>query len=712
MIDRPGPAKVLFVDDEAAARRAFARGMRQAGFDVETAATGAEALGRATQQRFAVIATDLRMPGMDGLTLIRRLQPIQPSTAFVIVTGLPDVDLHRDHVTDRSIVSIIGKPWEHDELAATLRNAVELHRRWGPVEPGDLVEPCCYSILLIEANPADVDLVERFLTRTRLASATVDHVARLDDGIDRLRSASYDVIIADLTLPDARGLDAVTKLQTAAADAAIIVLSGLEDDALAVQAVHLGAQDYLLKTRVDPHSLERSLRYATERKRAERRLAHMAHHDDLTGLANRASFRDRVGHALARCRRQHTVLGLMFLDLDRFKRINDTLGHDSGDAVLRQIAARLRSAVRESDSVARLGGDEFAVLLEDLTDPRAATEVAERILGALSLPVEIQSGEVAVTTSIGIALYPDAADTVEGLLKAADGAMYNAKSNGRNHYRVATPEDDGAARVRLRLEGEMLHAVERKEFLLHYQPQVDLRTGEIVAVEALLRWRRPDGTIVPPRRIVPLLEDMGLIGRVGEWVLQAACEQLRVWRESGLHDVRMAVNLSARQFDRHDIVSAVANTLAAAHLTPEMLELEITESTLMRDTKRANAALAGLKDLGVRIAVDDFGTGYSSLAYLERFAVDVLKIDQSFIRTSDHGLRTASVAGAIVGLGHRLGLDVVAEGIETSQQLRRMQDEGCDLVQGFLLGRPTADWLPTWGLAPALAEIPEQTEER
>ncbi len=704
MIDRLCPPKVLFIDDDPAARDAFARGMKAAGFDVDVADSGPQALGLATQRRYSVVATDLRMPGMDGLSLIRRMQSLQPAAAFVIVTGLPDVDLKRDDVSDRSIVSIVAKPWEQEDLAATLRTAVALHRRWESSAAGAVSQADdSLSILLIEDNPGDAELVVTYLRRTSLIVAGVDRVERLGDGLERLRATSYDVVIADLTLPDARGLDAVTRLQGAAPDSAIIVLSGLEDDELSVQAVQLGAQDYLTKERVDEHTLERSLRYATERKRAERRLAHLAHHDELTGLTNRSTFRERVDHALARCRRQQVGLGVMFLDLDRFKMINDTMGHDAGDILLAEVATRLKVAVRESDTVARLGGDEFAILLEDLEGPHVPSEIAERVIRAFEEPIDLGAAEVAVTTSIGIAQYPNTAETVEGLLKAADAAMYRAKAAGRNSYRIAQGYDDHGARARLRLEGDMLRAVERDEFLLYYQPQVNLRTARIVAVEALLRWRRPDGTIISPRRIVPLLEDMGLIGRVGEWVLSTACERLSSWQREGRTDLRIAVNLSAQQFDRYDLVGTVDHVLAEWSLEPAMLELEITESTLMRDTRRTNAALDGLKEMGVRIAIDDFGTGYSSLAYLERFAIDTLKIDQSFIRGSGNGEKRASVAGAIVGLGQRLGLDVIAEGVETGDQLRSIQGEGCEVVQGYLVGRPEPEWGADWGVPPPLS---------
>lgn len=682
--------RVLFVDDEPAARAAFARSVRSSGLAVETVSSGKEAIERATERAYAVIATDVCMPGIDGVSLIHRLRPIQPNASFVIVTGLPDADRYCATLPDGVAVSVITKPWDQRELVRVLHDAINRQPADGSnVPPVPDFEP---AILLIEDNPADARLVRAFLEETKLNQKVLDEVARLEEALVRLDKGSFDVVICDLNLPDAWGLDTLKRLQAAAPEPAVIVLSGVDDDALGLEAVQLGAQDYLTKGRIDAHTLERSIRYATERKRTQTRLAHLARHDELTGLTNRHTFAEHVAVAIGRAERYGAGFSVMFLDLDRFKTINDSLGHNAGDHVLAVAAARVCAAVRECDTVARLGGDEFGVLVENVSDTTATTEIAERIVAGLAVPVCLTDGEVIVTTSIGIALYPDDGRSVERLLKAADAGMYAAKATGRNTYRFASNSDLQPVESRLRLEQDLLKAVENEEFQVYFQPQVCLETRKVVGYEALLRWRRPDGSQVPPEKIVPVLEELGLINRVGRWVLQTACRQLKSWRATSSRDLRIAVNLSARQFNETSLVPTVEQTLRDVGLDSRALELEITEGLLMRDTERTRRALGDLKSLGVRLAVDDFGTGYSSLAYLERFAVDVLKIDQSFVRGAPASRRRAAITGAILGLGHGLGLQVVAEGVETEEELRYLRAEGCDLAQGFLLGAPAPRW--------------------
>ena len=431
------------------------------------------------------------------------------------------------------------------------------------------------------------------------------------------------------------------------------------------------------------------MRVLTERKQAH--LYRLAHYDSLTDLPNRLLFRDRLGQALARSRRQGGLVALMFVDLDRFKRINDTFGHAAGDLLLKTVGARLRASVRESDTVARMGGDEFTVTLCCVDDLHHVATIAQTILEALQKPCDLQGHDVVVTTSIGIAVYPfDPQDSgVDGLLRRADQALYRAKAQGRNNYQFYQPEMNEASVERLTLETKLRRAVEQQEFLTYYQPRLAAADGRLVAAEALVRWRAADGSLIPPSEFIPLAEDTGLILPLGEQVLRHACRQARAWRASAPEPFRIAVNLSARQFSQPNLVSAMAQILAQTDLDPGALEVEITESVAMGNAGATIQKLKAIADMGIAISIDDFGTGYSSLSYLKRFPVDSVKIDRSFVRHLPTDPDDAAIARAIIDMGHRLGLRVVAEGVETEAQLALLRSYGCDEVQGYLTGRPS-----------------------
>ncbi len=428
----------------------------------------------------------------------------------------------------------------------------------------------------------------------------------------------------------------------------------------------------------------------TERIRAEERLRYLAHHDVLTGLPNRALFLDRLEQAMARARRHDRTVAVMFMDLDRFKVINDSLGHAVGDALLRELAGRLRAAVRDGDTVARLGGDEFAVLLEDMARPEDASRVARKLLEALGEPFTAEGREFYLTASIGVSLFPADGDDAHALLKNADAAMYRAKERGRNSYGFYSAELGRRSARRLELETHLRRALERGELELHYQPQLCLRSGGVTGVEALLRWRHPQLGQVSPAEFVPVLEDTGLIVPVGHWVLERACAQLRAWREQGVDGFAVSVNLSAHQLHRPRIAEEILGVLDRTGIDTcsGCLELELTESLLMHEVEETIAKLERLREAGVRIAVDDFGTGYSSLAYLKRFPIHVLKIDRSFVRDLPDDPDDRVIARSILSLGHNLGLDVVAEGVETRAQLEFLRAEGCGAAQGYLFSPP------------------------
>jgi diguanylate cyclase (GGDEF)-like protein/PAS domain S-box-containing protein len=426
----------------------------------------------------------------------------------------------------------------------------------------------------------------------------------------------------------------------------------------------------------------------TEQKQVEEKIRHMAHHDALTQLPNRTLLYDRIGQAIAQAQRNDEVLALLFIDLDRFKTVNDSLGHPVGDRLLQAVAGRLVACTRSSDTIARIGGDEFVVLLGDLDRPEAARHVAQKILDSLSEPATIDGHELKVTPSVGICAYPHDGEDVGTLMRNADTAMYHAKQMGRNNYQFFTQAMNDAAQQRLVLENDLRYAVERGEFILHYQPQLDLKTDVIVGFEALVRWRHPQRGMVPPSEFIPAAEETGLIGPIGEWVLHEACSQARVWQKAGATQLQVAVNCSAQQFQREGFVETVGRILRETGMPALRLELEITESVIIHHSEEVNARFQALGDMGVRISIDDFGTGYSSLSYLKRLAIHQLKIDQSFVRDISSDPDDAAIVSAIIAIAHSLDLDVVAEGVETSEQLAYLRSLGCDTAQGYLFSRP------------------------
>ena len=434
--------------------------------------------------------------------------------------------------------------------------------------------------------------------------------------------------------------------------------------------------------------LEETEQRALAKREADAQLQHRAAHDLLTGLPNRTVLHDRLEQLLAQSRRTGQQLGVMFIDLDQFKFINDSFGHAVGDALLKAVGRRLVESVRESDAVTRLGGDEFAVILANLSAPHDAARVAQKIVDAMTAPFRLDSHEMFVTASVGIAIYPQDAADGETLLKNADAAMFRAKELGRNGFQFYTAAMNARAREKLLLENDLRHALERGELALHFQPKASLAGGYVTGFEALLRWHRTNNGAVSPAEFVPVLERSGLIVPVGEWVIDRACAQLRAWRDAGLEPVPIAINLSVRQFMRGDISATIVRALAEHDVEARLLEVEITESDAMRNPAEVAETLGRLRMRGLRISIDDFGTGYSSLAYLKRLPVDALKIDRSFVAGLPGNGEDASIARAVIGMAHSLGLKVIAEGVENAAQRDFLATHGCDEIQGYLLSRP------------------------
>jgi diguanylate cyclase (GGDEF)-like protein/PAS domain S-box-containing protein len=431
-----------------------------------------------------------------------------------------------------------------------------------------------------------------------------------------------------------------------------------------------------------------AVRDITVRRQTEETLKSLAYHDPLTGLPNRLLFHDRVSQGIERARRLRQPLTVMLVDLDRFKLINDSLGLEKGDQVLKAVGDRLAGALRKSDTVARLGGDEFMVLLLGTGGAETAAKVAQKLLDGLRPPLRVNGHELTTAASVGIALFPHDGDDADTLIKNADTALSRAKEQGRNHYQFYTEDMNSTAFERLMLESHLRKALEQGEFVIHYQPKVSLAHGRVVGVEALLRWQHPDLNLVPPSEFIPLAEETGLIVPIGEWVLKTACEEVARWHRAGFGPLDLAVNLSARQFQQRALTDTIAGVVAASGLPPAAVELELTESVIMRDAAESARRLRELTDLGFRLAVDDFGTGYSSLGYLRSFPISSLKIDRSFVRDLERDASGAAIPRAIAGLARSLGLKVVAEGVETRGQLEILRELGCEEMQGYLFSRP------------------------
>jgi diguanylate cyclase (GGDEF)-like protein len=551
------------------------------------------------------------------------------------------------------------------------------------------------TILLVEDNAGDARLIREMLNEQGSRDTELTHVDCMSAAEKHLAEHAVDIILLDLGLPDAQGLEAIRRAHAAAPGVPLVVLTGLDDESLAVQALQQGAQDYLINGQIETRGLLRVLRYAIERKTMERaalamsrQMAHSAEHDFLTGLPNRMLLNDRVGQAIALATRHMKKVAVLFLDLDGFKHINDSLGHPIGDKLLQSIAKRLVDSIRGSDSVSRQGGDEFVVLLLDLDQAEDAVVTARRLLQAVAQPHSIDQHDLHVTASIGVSVYPDDGLDADTLIKNADTAMYQAKENGRRSFQFFKPAMNVRAVERQFIEEGLQRALERQEFVLHYQPKVNLMTGAITGAEALIRWTHPTRGPISPAQFIPVAEDCGLILPIGAWVLREACEQARAWTDAGLPVTSVAVNVSAMQFRDKNFLDHLFVILGKTGLDPSSLELELTESVLMKHAASTTTILQTLRESGIRVAVDDFGTGYSSLSYLRKFSVDAVKIDQSFVRQISVAGEDTTIVKAVIGMARGLKLRVIAEGVETLEELVFLRAYRCDEAQGYYFSRP------------------------
>lgn len=644
-----------------------------------------EALRAALERHWDVVLCDYSMPGFDGLSALREVRESNPDLPLIFVSGT---------IGEERAVEAMRQGARDYVLKDNLTRLVPVLRR-------ELDEAERRREQRLQA--AERQLVER--ERARLAAvldATPDLVAiadldgrvsYLNDAGRRLLGWTGDAGPQGSRLHDLFSEPVASYLLDEAFPAACRDGHWLGEIAMATSgSVEKVPFSKLIVTRRDEQDRVDCLalvgRDISERKRFEAELHHQATHDRLTGLPNRFLLADRLEAVLAHARRHGEMAAVLFFDLDNFKRINDSLGHAAGDAVLRQVAARMQSSLRPTDTVARYGGDEFTIVVGDLGRMEDLLAVLRKVRMSFAMPVDAGTQEVFVSFSIGIALSPFDGATSDTLLRNADTAMFRAKAAGRNQYSFYAASMNERGHELLTLEAELRGALEREEFELFYQPQIELASDRIVGFEALLRWRHPQRGLMAPAEFLPLLEDTGLIVPVGEWVLRRACIDARRWREVDGRLVRMSVNVSPLQFSDPDLPGRVARILSDEQVPHGMLELEVTENLMMRDPRLTSRTLRQLKGLGVRVAVDDFGVGYSSLAYLKDFPLDVLKIDRAFVGDVIEDSANATIVEAAISLGHKLGLGIVAEGVETADQLDFLRGVGCDVGQGYYFGHP------------------------
>jgi len=687
---RENQARVLVTDDDVAIRMLISETLQMAGFDVFEAENGTMAVELFTQHHPDVVLLDVMMPGIDGFETCRTLRelPGGENVPILMMTGLDDVE-SISNAYEAGATDFFGKPLNFLVLSHRVRYMLRGKR---------VTEE-------LRESKARLDRAQQV---ARLGHWEWDIASRVLLWSDEVYSQfglspdefhpTYDSFMEKVHPDDRQFVEnavqySLKNCEPYSIDHRIVLPGGR------IRYVHEQAQ-LIYDSDGNPVAMTGTVQDITARKEAEEQIRYLAYYDSLTKLPNRMLFNERLIHDIALTRRHDGMLAILFLDLDRFKQINDTLGHSTGDKLLEATANLFTSCMRESDMighadpiahsniVARLGGDEFIISLGDIKRPEDAAVVAERILESLAKPIKLDEHEVYVTASIGISIYPNDGEDAETLMMHADTAMYHAKDAGKNNYQFFMRAMTATAKGRLSMESSLRRAMSRDEFEMYYQPQVDSQSEKIIGMEALIRWHHPELGLVPPATFIPLAEETGLIGQLGDWVMRQACEHAKACDEAGLGPLRVAVNLSGYQFRDKQLVNLVDHALKAASLDPALLELEITEGVVMKNAEQTIRTLQELKAMGVRLSIDDFGTGYSSLSYLKRFPIDSLKIDRSFIQDITTDSDDAAITRAIIAMARNMNIDVVAEGVEMDGQLRFLRDEGCGLVQGFLFSKP------------------------
>jgi diguanylate cyclase (GGDEF)-like protein/PAS domain S-box-containing protein len=684
----------LIVDDDAMMRLLIRQTLERGGFMCRETGTGEEALRVLSESHVDIVLLDVVMPGLDGYAVCERLRqmPSSSTVPVVMLTGLDDIE-SIDRAYEVGATDFLSKPITWGVLGHRVRYVLRASRAFR-----DLAK-----------HQASLENAQRLAhlgswewelhpNRTSWSSETFRILGLPPDGVE----ASVDRFLEHVHGED-RGWvkQALSELLRTGEFAGRVVRLVRPDGS--VRHAQLQARGSLYSAGTITQ-VAGTIQDVTELKEAEQRIRYLAYFDRPTGLPNRQFFMERLTQALANARRHQRQLGVLSLDLDQFKRINDTLGHAIGNELLLEVARRLTATLREedfvsssgdaglqsTDGVARLDGDEFSLLLGELAHYHDAAKVARRLLEELRKPFRVGGQEVFVTASIGMALYPLDGEDADSLLKNAGAAMHFAKEQGRDSYQFYSRAMNATALEKLSMESQLRRALEREEFLLHFQPKIRASTGRIIGLEALIRWQHPELGIVPPSQFIPVAEESGLIVPIGDWVLRAACAQNQAWRQGGYPPVHVAVNIAMPHFRHGNLVASIADALQRTRLDPSLLEIELTESMLMQSVDVTLETLHKLRDMGVRLAIDDFGTGYSSLSYLKRFPLHTLKIDRSFVTDLPRDAEDVAITKAIIAMAHSLRLAVVAEGVETPEQLAFLQQHGCDEVQGYLFSHPVS----------------------
>ncbi|MCJ2187692.1 putative bifunctional diguanylate cyclase/phosphodiesterase [Novosphingobium beihaiensis] len=684
--------RVLIVDDNPNNLGLIVDHLEGHGYEVLVALDGEEALERMPFAKPDLVLLDVMMPGIDGFETCRRLkaQAETQDIPVIFMTALSDIDSKISGFAAGG-VDYVSKPFQREELLARIASHVALYRSRRTLRE----QEARLRTEVAARRATEIALRESEVRYRRLFETAADGIMVFDlrDGLvvdanpvccqmlEIERSNLQRMSVADIPLLREQS-DGSKVLSTLCHEgqARWEDWSWRRSDGSTL-SVEVNASSYLAGERLLGHCI---LRDVSPRKEAEAKMRYMALHDTLTGLPNRTMMMDRLNHQIMEASLNERQVSLLLLDLDNFKAINDSLGHFVGDGLLEEVAVRLRSILRESDIAARLGGDEFVISAGGLTSEAEAEQIAQRVLEALEPIFQIEGRSLNITSSIGIAMYPQDGKEAQMLLQAADTAMYKAKKDGRCQYRLFSQDLSIAADSWHSLTNDLHGACERGEFVLHYQPQIAIGTSKVVGMEALLRWNHPTLNFIEPSVFIPLLEEQGRMVEVGRWLLTEACRQNVEWQAMGITGVRVAVNISAQQFYRDDIVGSVRNALQETGLEPCWLELELTESLTLEDDEATHRIMGELKELGVKLSLDDFGTGWSSLGYLRHFPLDGIKIDRTFVRDMLEDRNTAAIVQSVLDLARQLNLECVAEGVETEEQLAHLRDSKCQVMQGFL----------------------------
>ena len=666
---------ILIIDGDPNPRELLADILKARGYATLAAKDGAGGLACLRENPVDLALIDFGLPDITGLDLLAGIKAGHPSTAVVVLTDHAAL-ASAIEATDRGAFSYLRKPYETEQLMLQIRRAIEKQRTDAALRESDaklhgLLETAPDSVLIVNDQQDILQVNKQF--EVLFGYDRVEVIGRnmamlIPSCFLHLRNDHPEQSPLPRRIPTEPGREHCARRKDGGEFPAEIIFNPVETS--------------------EGRIVFATIRDLTERKLYEEQLEYQANHDDLTGLPNRTLLTDRLGQALLNAERHQHQVAVLFVDLDHFKIINDSLGHDLGDRLLEIVAERLTTCVRANDTVARQGGDDFVIVLLELTESEDAAVVAQKIQLAINQPLEIDTHNFEISCSIGISIYPKDGKDVQTLLKNADVAMFRVKEQGRGTFQFFTDELNDRVVARMTMERCLRRALENDELSVHYQPQVDLVSGRMIGIEALLRWRTPEMGMVSPTRFIPLAEETGLIIPIGEWVLKTAGMQNRLWQNAGLPPLAMAINLSPRQFWHPGLIGIVSRVLDESGLEPRYLELEITEGMVMRDVESAMAMLHELKGLGVQLSMDDFGTGYSSLSHLKRFPFDKLKMDISFVREVTFDPGSAAIARTIIAMAHNLNLRVIAEGIETEGQLSYLRAHGCDEMQGFYFSRP------------------------